>query len=99
MDKVHVLNKLYEYGGFNTKAEFADFLDLSPQNLSNWYNRKTFDINLLSNKFTNVNRNWLLTGEGEMLRSDNPIKEQSKEDRLLSIIESQQRTIENLSKK
>lgn len=58
-------------------------------------------------KYVEVNPEWLLLGEGEMIRSNhdpNIVCEPSetyrtKEDRLLNIIASQQRTIENLSKR
>lgn len=71
IDKVLILNRLKKLGGFNTNAEFARFLDITPQNLSNWYKRNTYDVNLLANLFTNVNKEWLVTGEGEMLKVDN----------------------------
>lgn len=53
------------------------------------------------NSFALISTDWLLTGEGEMLKSSSPKEESSHItiDRLMSIIESQQRTIENLSKK
>ena len=53
------------------------------------------------NSFALIPTDWLLTGEGEMLKSSSPKEESSPItiDRLMSIIESQQRTIENLSKK
>lgn len=54
------------------------------------------------NSFDLVSSEWLLTGKGEMLKSSLTFKDESgsiTNERLLSIIESQQRTIENLSKK
>lgn len=53
------------------------------------------------NSFDLVSSQWLLTGKGEMLKSSSPKEEPAPitNERLLSIIESQQRTIENLSKK
>ena len=53
------------------------------------------------NSFDLISAQWLLTGKGEMLKSSSS-KEESvpiTNERLFSIIESQQRTIENLSKK
>ena len=53
------------------------------------------------NSFDLISTQWLLTGKGEMLKSSSS-KEESvsiTNERLFSIIESQQRTIENLSKK
>ena len=51
-----------------------------------------------------VNAFWLLTGEGDMLKTDNLTSElkeiqSADKERLLAIIESQQRTIESLSNK
>ena len=53
------------------------------------------------NSFDLISAQWLLTGKGEMLKSSSS-KEESvpiTNERLFSIIESQQRTIETLSKK
>lgn len=49
----------------------------------------------------NVSAEWLLTGKGEMFKSSLPKEEPVPitNERLFSIIESQQRTIENLSKR
>ena len=70
MDKSLILNQIKCEFGIKTNAEFARVLGISPQNLSNWYKRNTFDENLILRKFTNVDEHWLLTGEGEMLKSD-----------------------------
>lgn len=53
------------------------------------------------NSFDLISSQWLLTGKGEMLKSSSSKEESSPitNERLLSIIESQQRTIESLSKK
>jgi predicted transcriptional regulator len=61
-------------------------------------------INSLITK-TGINSEWLISGVGEMKKSDKDINSDTKEEyqitqeRLLKLIESQQRTIENLSKK
>ncbi len=51
--------------------------------------------------FDSISADWLLTGKGEMFKSQQHEEEQKPitNERLLSIIESQQRTIENLSAK
>lgn len=77
MDKSLILNEIKKTFNIRSNAEFARILGISPQNLSNWYKRETFDINLLLRKFTNVNESWLLSGEGEMLKSDSPIVAES----------------------
>lgn len=55
------------------------------------------------NSFELISVEWLLTGKGDMFKSsantESSITIGNISDRLLSIIESQQRTIENLSKK
>lgn len=56
---------------------------------------------LILNSIEDVNADWLLRGKGDMFKSSTATETTSENisDRLLSIIESQQRTIENLSKK
>lgn len=58
---------------------------------------------LILNSIEDVNADWLLRGKGDMFKSSAATEvsntTESISDRLLSIIESQQRTIENLSKK
>lgn len=58
---------------------------------------------LILNSIEDVNADWLLRGKGDMFKSSTATEVSSAteniSDRLLSIIESQQRTIENLSKK
>jgi len=63
-----IINKLKEYYGFKTNKEFADFLGIAPTTLSSWYSRSTIDYNLIYSKCVDIDANWLLTGEGEMLR-------------------------------
>lgn len=69
MDKTLILNKIKSTFNINSNAEFARILGISPQNLSNWYKRGSYDVNLILRKFINVNEAWLLTGEGEMIAS------------------------------
>ena len=79
--------------------------------LSKGYWAKTKSISAdvvmkISRIYTDISTEWLLRGEGEMikgemLKSSSPKEESApiSPERLLSIIESQQRTIENLSRK
>ena len=55
-------------------------------------------LKCIASHYPNLNAEWLLTGKGAMLRTESNV-ESSREDRLIAIIESQQRTIEELSKK
>jgi|GEM_PF-1564055 len=64
MNKTEILNKLIAHYKFKTNAEFAKFLGIKPQVLSNWKARNTFDIELISSKCLDINSDWLLTGKG-----------------------------------
>lgn len=74
MDKTLILEELRKYKKFKTQTEFADFLEITPQSISKWYKRNTFNIDILTKFFPEVSTEWLLTGEGEMLKKqDAPI--------------------------
>ena len=68
VDKSLILNKIKNYKGFRSDAEFARFLEISPQGLASWHKRNSFDINKIEDKIPELNAAWLLTGEGEMLK-------------------------------
>lgn len=68
MDKTWILNELKKYYKLSSNAEFSRFLGISPQTLSNWYGRNTLDYELIYTKCVDVSGDWLLTGQGEMLR-------------------------------
>ena len=67
MDKTSILTQIMKYKGFGTKASFASFLGIKPNTLSNWFSRNTFDIDVILEKIPELNKAWLLTGEGNML--------------------------------
>lgn len=71
MDKIFILEELRKYKKFKTQTDFAAFLNITPQSISKWYKRNTFNIDILSNFFPEVNTDWLLTGKGEMLKKNN----------------------------
>lgn len=71
MDKTLILNKIREYKNFKSDADFARFLEIPAQNLSKWKARNTFDIEILYAKCTEINPEWLLTGQGPMLKEHN----------------------------
>lgn len=56
-----------------SKAEFARSMDESPQVVSNWVSRGAGKVvlNKILSKYPDINANWLLTGEGEMLSTVN----------------------------
>lgn len=57
----------YEEGN---KTRFARRLGISPQGVSTWLSRGTIDYELIYAKCENINADWLLSGEGTMLRAD-----------------------------
>ena len=56
----------YEDGN---KAQFAKRLGISPQALSMWFTRNSFDAELLYTKCEGLSGDWLLSGDGEMFKT------------------------------
>lgn len=77
MDKTLIINKIKEHYKFKSDSEFARYLDITPQVLSNWKTRNTFDPSLVYTKCLDINPEWLLTGKGEMLRNGDKIPPKS----------------------
>lgn len=67
MDKKDILSALIRHYADGNKSKFANMLGISPQAVSTWEKRNTFDIELIFAKCVNLNAQWLLTGTGEML--------------------------------
>lgn len=70
MNKSLILNDIKTHLGFKTDTDFADFLGIKQNTLSNWKSRNTIDYELIITKCDDINANWLLTGEGEMLKKN-----------------------------
>lgn len=93
------MNEIKLYYKFKTDAEFADFLGIGQQTISNWRNRNTFDLELIYTKCVNINANWLLSGEGEMFQNSEEILPKSIDkmiEKLTNYIEILEREIEKL---
>ena len=69
MDKTTMLECLINQYTDGNKAAFARMLTITPQVLSQWLARSSFDNELLFQKCPGVSASWLLTGEGEMLEA------------------------------
>ena len=90
MTKRDILKALITHYADGNKSRFASMLGITPQAISTWEKRDTFDIELIFAKCENINATWLLTGTGEMLAADNTTAQTSGDtlvDRLLGIIE------------
>lgn len=65
-----MLDAIKEHLKMKKNIELASFLGVSSQVVSNWYARNTFDAELIYTKCGFLNANWILTGNGPMLCSD-----------------------------
>jgi len=68
MDKLLILNSIQKHYGFEKDTHFAEFLGIPDQNLYKWKSICAFDAELIYTKCPQINANWLLTGQGEMLK-------------------------------
>lgn len=68
IDKSLILKKIKEAYDFKSDTEFANFLGVKPQTISSWHRRNTFDTDLIYSKCVNINADFLLSGEGEVLK-------------------------------
>lgn len=66
-----MLESLINYYTDGNKAKFALMVGITPQLVSNWLKRETFDAELLYEKCQGVSASWLLTGNGNMLDISN----------------------------
>lgn len=69
-----MLNEIKRHINIRTDVEFAKYLGIKPNVLSNWHKRGTFRIDVITQKCEFVNKDWLLTGNGEMLKSESPVQ-------------------------
>lgn len=70
LTKGKMLDMIKDHLKIQKNTDFARFLGISSQAVSNWYARNTFDAELLYTKCDFVNADWLLTGRGPMLKEE-----------------------------
>lgn len=70
MNKTLIINSIIKHYNFKNDGEFASLLGITAQVLSNWKSRNTFDPVLIYTKCEIFNAEWILTGNGVMLKSD-----------------------------
>lgn len=78
IDSNLIINNLRDYKNFSTDTELANFLGVSKQNISAWRTRNSISVDKIISKMPEIRRNWLLTGEGEMLRDTLVIQKNKK---------------------
>ncbi len=64
-----MLKTLIHHYTEGNKAKFAKLLGVSLQTISAWIARSTFDSELIYTNCRYINAEWLLTGEGDMLKA------------------------------
>lgn len=64
------INELMSYYGIRTFQDFADKIGVSKQLIGNWKRQNTYDVHKIMYAFPEVRREWLVFGEGDMLKSD-----------------------------
>lgn len=69
-DNSLILNEIKFHYNFEKDAHFAKFLGIAPTTLASWHSRNRFDYDLVYAKCEDIDGNWLLTGEGPMLREE-----------------------------
>jgi repressor LexA len=72
MDKKEMLSALIQHYSAGNKAQFAKLLGITPQTVSTWLARNTFDADRVFALCEGVNGNWLLSGKGNMLKEEEP---------------------------
>lgn len=65
-----MLEAIINHFANGNKSQLARILDVTPQAISTWLSRNTFDQELIYAKCENINPDWLLTGRGSMLKSE-----------------------------
>ena len=81
-----MLSALIQHFSAGNKAQFAKLLGITPQTVSTWLARNTFDADRIFAYCEDVNGNWLLSGKGDMLKGSGVVVEPSKDDTGIPLI-------------
>lgn len=73
MDKKNRLEAIIKHYSNGKPSIFATYLGVAPSTISSWLSRNTLDYDLIFAKCENISPEWLLTGEGEMLRPEQSV--------------------------
>lgn len=69
MTKKERLEAIISHYSDGKPTVFAKYIGVAPSTISSWLSRDTFDYELLFAKCEEISPSWLLTGEGDMLKS------------------------------
>jgi len=65
-----VINSIREYLKLPSDKELAVFLGVNPSAITNWKRRGSIDYDLICTKCEWLDANWLIRGEGEMVKAE-----------------------------
>lgn len=69
MNKKERLEAMISYYGEGKPSAFAKLLGVAPSTISSWMVRDTIDYDLVFAKCEGISAEWLLSGEGQMLKN------------------------------
>jgi GTP-binding protein EngB required for normal cell division len=96
MDKALIINEIMKIYNFRKYGDFADFLGIKQQLISNWIKRNSFDVELIYTKCEKISAEFILTGQGKIERSSE--KEQSANPTEQKLIAALEKNINYLEK-
>lgn len=70
MSKKDIIQALIEHYTEGNLTKFASKLGVKPQTIAGWKTRDSFDYDLVFRKCENLSAEWLLSGEGSMLKGN-----------------------------
>ena len=70
MTKKERLEAIIAHYSDGKPSVFAKTIGVAPSTISSWLKRNTFDHELLFAKCKNISAEWLITGEGDMLKQE-----------------------------
>lgn len=70
MDKRGRLEALINHFTDGNQKKFAELLGVIPQTISAWLTRNTYDAELIYQKCDGISGDWLLSGEGDMIKKN-----------------------------
>lgn len=69
--KIDIINRLKLVINASSDTDLANVLGVGKSTISNWRNRQSIDYDLVFSFCEHINLDWLLTGEGDMLKNNN----------------------------
>ena len=74
IDSKEILDRAKLAFDISSDVQLAELLGVKKSTLSNWKSRNTIDYAALFTKCEHINIDWLITGDGEMLKSSSEVK-------------------------